>query len=243
MVRATSSRSLTSLMRSMALEVQPARPALRSFSTSRCLRQEHDDSAEPVASSSKAPAYPYSSHSRVPSIDPSPFTPAPKTRSTQSGVMDYLHHQLRSQFDPADRLTRLFHRRSPEQIPVGSVLIVESWTSPAKTGMTTFSGVLMAIRRRGTSTSFVLRNLVQKLGVEMRFNLYSPLLKDVRVVARADVGKGAKNMPQGSIRRVRRAKLYYLRKGDNRIAGIGRMIKSRRQQQEKEAREAGATAV
>lgn len=151
--------------------------------------------------------------------------------------MDYLHHQLRSQFDPSDRLTRLFHRRSPEQIPVGSVLIVESWTSPAKTSMTTFSGVLMAIRRRGTSTSFVLRNLVQKLGVEMRFNLYSPLLKDVRVVATANGPKGTKNLPQGSLRRVRRAKLYHLRKDSNKIAGIGRMIKSRRQQQERVERE------
>lgn len=152
--------------------------------------------------------------------------------------MDYVHHQLRSQFDENDRLTALFHRRSPTQIPIGSVVTVESWTSTQRTGSTSFSGILLGVRRRGTSTSFVLRNLVQKLGVEVRFNLYSPLLKDVKVVARADAGRGAKTIAPGSIRRARRAKLYYLRKDDNKIAGVAKAIKSRRQQDEKNKRQA-----
>jgi ribosomal protein L19 len=83
--------------------------------------------------------------------------------------------------------------------------MVETWTNSSKYSTTTFSGVLLGVRRRGTSTSFVVRNLVLKLGVEMRFNLYSPLLKDVRVISKAEVGKNNKT---GGLRRVRRAKLY-----------------------------------
>ncbi|CAO1630075.1 unnamed protein product [Parajaminaea phylloscopi] len=232
-----SSSSLVSMMRTWTISecstaAASAVPRLqrRTLTTSSTRRSSAD---EGVGASASTSAYPYSTHVNVPSIVPSTFTPAPRTKRPTSGVMDYVQHQLRSQFDANDRLTSLFHRRSPNQIPIGSVLIVETWSSPAKTGVTTFSGVLLGVRRRGTSTSFVLRNLVQKLGVEVRFNLYSPLLKDVRVIARADAGKGKKNLPAGSIRRVRRAKLYYLRKDDNKIAGIGRMIKSRRQQDEK----------
>ncbi|KAJ1729810.1 hypothetical protein LPJ61_003338 [Coemansia biformis] len=62
---------------------------------------------------------------------------------------------------------------------------------------TTFGGVCIAIYRRGIDTSFILRNLVQNVGVEMRFMAYSPLVKHIEVTQKA--------------RRVRRAKLFYLR--------------------------------
>ncbi|GAC97405.1 likely mitochondrial ribosomal protein [Pseudozyma hubeiensis SY62] len=148
--------------------------------------------------------------------------------------MPRVHSELRARYDPGNRLTKLFDRKSADRIPPGSVLIVESWTSPLKTNFSSFSGVLIAVRRRGVSTSFVLRNLVQKLGVEMRFNLYSPLLKDVRVIQKAEAGKNDKS---GKLRRTRRAKLYYLRKDDRRLAGIGNVIKQQRLQEEKKAQE------
>ncbi|CAO1625140.1 unnamed protein product [Jaminaea pallidilutea] len=232
--RAAVSRSLTAMMASTSIASSSRAVSVRHMSSSATRRQadqaKDDDVPTPSTSS-----YRYANHARPIEASPSTLTPPSRVNHPSRGVMDYIHHQLRSQFDPKDRLTSLFHRKSPDQIPVGSVLIVESWTSPAKTGMTTFSGVLLAIRRRGTSTSFVLRNLVQKLGVEVRFNLYSPLLKDVKVVARASAGKGSKHVPQGTIKRARRAKLYYLRKDDNRIAGIGRMIKTRRARDDREA--------
>lgn len=149
--------------------------------------------------------------------------------------MPRVHTALRARYDPGNRLTQLFDRKSPTRIPPGSVLIVESWTSPLKTNFSSFSGVLIAVRRRGVSTSFVLRNLVQKLGVEMRFNLYSPLLKDVRVIQKAEAGKNDKS---GKLRRTRRAKLYYLRKDDRRLAGIGNVIKQQRLLEEKKSQEA-----
>ena len=161
-------------------------------------------------------------------------TPPPQPKSIYRGVMPKVHEDLRARYDPGNRLTRLFDRNSPDRIPPGSVLVVESWTSPLKTGFSSFSGVLLAVRRRGVSTSFVLRNLVMKLGVEMRFNLYSPLLKDIKVVQRALAGKNDKS---GKLRRTRRAKLYYLRKDDRRLAGVGNVIKQQRLEEEKKEKD------
>ncbi|KAN0116451.1 hypothetical protein V8E52_005832, partial [Russula decolorans] len=39
---------------------------------------------------------------------------------------------------------------------------------------TTFSGVLISVRCRGPNTSFVLRNVVQRTGIEMQFFVNSP---------------------------------------------------------------------
>lgn len=101
-----------------------------------------------------------------------------------------------------------------------------------KTNFSTFAGIVMAIRRRGVSTSFRLRNLVQKLGVEMVFRIYSPLLKDIRVIQRATAGKDKK---AGGLRRTRRAKLYYLRNDDRRLAGISSLIRVHRAKEEQKA--------
>ena len=192
-----------------------------------------------VPPTTTAAVYPFSSAALVPEVPAfvstkQNVTPPPAPKTIFDAVMPRVHTDLRARYDPGNRLTKLFDRKSPERIPPGSVLIVESWTSPLKTNFSSFSGVLIAVRRRGVSTSFVLRNLVQKLGVEMRFNLYSPLLKDVRVIQKADAGKNDKS---GKLRRTRRAKLYYLRKDDRRLAGIGNVIKQQRLQEEKKAQE------
>lgn len=151
------------------------------------------------------------------------------------GTLATLHSELRTQYDPTGRFTAMFARRSRERIPPGSVLMVETWSNSKQTNTGSFSGILLAVRRRGTSTSFVLRTLVQKLGVEVRFNLYSPLLKDIHVISRADNSKLEKS---GGLRRTRRAKLYYLRKDDRKIAGVGRIITKLRQRHEREKVEA-----
>lgn len=154
------------------------------------------------------------------------------------GVMPGVHRDLRDRFDPGNKFTKLFDRKSPDTIPPGSVLVVETWTSMAKTNFTTFSGLVMAIRRRGVATSFVLRNLVQKLGVEMLFRIYSPLLKDIKVIQRATAGKGEKS---GALRRTRRAKLYYLRDDDRRLAGISNLIRNHRAREEQKAAASAVT--
>ena len=152
--------------------------------------------------------------------------------------MATLHAQLRSERDPNNRLTSLFSRKSKDQIPPGSVLLVETYNDASKTTVNTFSGILIAIRRRGMSTSFILRNIVSKLGVEIRFSLYSPLLKDIRVVQRATAGKDDKT---GGLRRARRAKLYYLRNDNRKLAGISKSVAALRAREE--AKKAAAKPV
>jgi large subunit ribosomal protein L19 len=185
-----------------------------------------------------AAAYPFSSSAivrQVGLIAPDGITPAPTVKSPLRGTMARLTAELRTQYDSTGRISQMFSRRSAARIPPGSVLIVETWTSAARTGFSTFSGVLVAVRRRGVASAFVLRTLVQKLGVEVRFAMYSPLLKDIKVLSRADAGKDDKT---GRLRRTRRAKLYYLRHDDRKIAGISRVVAQMRQREERERQEA-----
>jgi len=79
----------------------------------------------------------------------------------------------------------------------------------------TFSGVLVSVRRRGLDTSFVLRNIISRTGVEMQFFVNSPHLKDIKVISRAGGGSGRKEGVK-----VRRAKLFYLRDSPEKMTAI-----------------------
>jgi large subunit ribosomal protein L19 len=89
-----------------------------------------------------------------------------------------------------------------------------------------FSGVLIASRRRhqGRDTSIRLRNLVGRTGVEMSFKVFSPLIKDIKVVQRAEtsgpavLGKDGVELPRRkpALRAARRAKMYFVRDQPNR---------------------------
>lgn len=153
------------------------------------------------------------------------ITKSGKERKSR-GIMAALNAQLRTQYDQDGSLTALFARNSLDRTPPGSIVIVETWNDITKTTFTSFSGALIAIRRRGTSTSFVLRNIVNKTGVEMRFNLYSPLIKEIKVVQRA---VGTKR--DSRLRRARRAKLYYVRRDDSRLPNIARAIQVMRERE------------
>ncbi|PVG04177.1 hypothetical protein CPB86DRAFT_721819 [Serendipita vermifera] len=107
-----------------------------------------------------------------------------KTQSTQSlrkgvGLMSYLQRTL----PPPSAHTLLstyFARRGKGRIRPGSVLTVTLTQPPY-----TFSGVLMAIERKGPDSNILLRNVVRKTGVEMRIPLASPTLTGVKLIQRA----------------------------------------------------------
>ncbi|KAG5518691.1 hypothetical protein PMAC_002660 [Pneumocystis sp. 'macacae'] len=72
--------------------------------------------------------------------------------------------------DPTSERTLLFSKKSPYSIRPGDILQVETYNSlPNKTNISTFSGYLIAIRRKGVDTSFRLRNQIMKTGVEIQF--------------------------------------------------------------------------
>ncbi|CAG7849258.1 SubName: Full=Uncharacterized protein {ECO:0000313/EMBL:CCA67959.1} [Serendipita indica DSM 11827] len=109
-----------------------------------------------------------------------PFT-SPSTTKLRRGVglMPYLARTLPN---PAahELLSTWFARRGKGRITPGSVLTVTLSQPPY-----TFSGVLVAIERKGVDSNILLRNVVRKTGVEMRVPLASPTLLGIKIIQRA----------------------------------------------------------
>lgn len=135
---------------------------------------------------------------------------------------------------PNARLLPLFARRRsvPTRIPLLSIVNVvssdpppavtpsASGPQPTHTGPTTssFTGVLTSVRHKGIDTSFVLRSIVGQTGVEVRFFLASPLLKEVQVIRRAGEELGGTGTVQ--IKKPKRAKITYLRDQPRRMPNL-----------------------
>lgn len=64
-------------------------------------------------------------------------------------------------------------------------------------------GVVLGIVNRGLGSSLVLRDVVYGLPIERRIPMYSPMIKEAKVLERNFIFKGKK--------KVKRAKLYYFR--------------------------------
>ncbi|KAL8293565.1 hypothetical protein RQP46_000266 [Phenoliferia psychrophenolica] len=171
------------------------------------------------AYSTSPAAYPFSSTAA--SI-PSSSTPTPRTTS----LLTTLNRHLVSLSPLSSSYLPLFSRRHPSRLLPGSVLTISSYSTPPTAENPTptsnsFSGVLIAIRRRhaGRDTSIRLRNTVGRTGVEVAYKVFSPLLKEIKVVSRAAwsgpavVGKdgkeGVRRKPQ--LQAAKRAKLYFVR--------------------------------
>ncbi|KAK0537236.1 hypothetical protein OC842_001693 [Tilletia horrida] len=201
--------------------------------------------AEATPAADPRTTYRFSSSALIRELPPvgingvTPLQRGSQPKSIYRGVLPRVFETLRTQLDPAHTRTALVDRQSVEQLPPGSVLTIETWTSTAQRGSSSFSGVLIGIRRRGLATSLVLRTLVaNKLGVEMRYSLYSPLIKQIKIVARAEASKR-----QQGLRRTRRAKLYYLRRDDRRLNAVASMVKAQRQAEELAQERAAAAAA
>ncbi|CCM02824.1 uncharacterized protein FIBRA_04936 [Fibroporia radiculosa] len=157
------------------------------------------------ALSTAAQPYPFSTAAKIP---PPPANPLPESLRQGKGLMQYLTQTLPSP-EKQNLLSTYFSRRHPLRVLPGSVLTVTLGHAP-----TTFSGVLMSVRRRGLDTSFVLRNVINRTGVEMQFFVSSPHLRNIKVLQRAGGGGGKAG------RRMRRAKLFYLRDSPEKMTAI-----------------------
>ena len=104
--------------------------------------------------------YPFSSLVSIPAAVPLP--PTKDRMLVGKGLMAHLHKTLPS--EPAQNLMNtLFSKTHKDRVLPGSVLSLSLAHAPNN-----FSGVLIAVRRKGPDTSFTLRNVVQRTGVEMR---------------------------------------------------------------------------
>jgi large subunit ribosomal protein L19 len=160
--------------------------------------------------STAASPYPFS---RTAIIIPKPDVAPSKGLREGKGLMPHLQKTLPS-LEKQKLISTFFSRRHPLRLLPGSVLTVTMTHAP-----TTFSGVLLSVRRRGLDTSFLLRNVVQRTGVEMQFFANSPHLKDITVVQRAGGGGGREG------RRSKRAKLFYLRDSPEKMSMISAGIR------------------
>jgi large subunit ribosomal protein L19 len=82
-------------------------------------------------------------------------------------------------------------------------------TEGEKERIQVFQGVVISKRRSGTNATFTVRKVSYGIGVERIFPLHSPVIDKIEVIARG---------------RVRRSKIYYLRK----LRGKAARIKERR---------------
>jgi len=137
--------------------------------------------------------------------------PPTKALLKGKGLIDHVRQEL---VPPEKRewLKTLFARNHSDRLLPGSVVSITQTHAP-----TAFTGVLISLRRKGLDSSITLRNVVQRVGVEIQVFLGSPHLKEIKVLQKADGKSGSK--------RARRAKLYYLRDAPDKMSTISTNFK------------------
>ena len=103
----------------------------------------------------------------------------------------------------------------PDFQPGDTVKVDYKVTEGTRTRVQAFEGVVIAIQGKSTGKSFIVRKIAFNEGVERIFPMNSPLIDKVSILERG---------------KVRRAKLYYLRKLRGKASKIktdrGRMMKA-----------------
>lgn len=152
-------------------------------------------SAQSSVKASTAP-YPFSKTA----LTPPPMLGVSPALRKGKGLMQHIQQNL---FTPEkqDMMKKLFSRKSPTQLRIGSIVSVVSGHAP-----TVFNGVLIAIRRRGPDSSIRVRNVLNRTGIEVQFFVNSPGIKEINMV---------RPPPKG---RMRRAKLFYLRDSSDKMS-------------------------
>jgi large subunit ribosomal protein L19 len=97
----------------------------------------------------------------------------------------------------------------PSFIPGDTVRVNVKVTEGTTERIQAYEGVVIGIRNRGLTSSFVVRKISHGIGTERRFMFHSPLVQSIQVVKRGIV---------------RRAKLYYLRNRSGKAARIPERI-------------------
>ncbi|RPA86193.1 hypothetical protein BJ508DRAFT_302100 [Ascobolus immersus RN42] len=120
--------------------------------------------------------------------------------------MDLVTKEEINRLDPTGWKQKLFARDNKDSVKPGDIVQVRQKDSEP------FAGVIINIRRRGVDTAFLLRNTVTRIGVEMWFKLYNPIVESVELVQRKQP------------KRARRAKLYYMRKPKHDVGNVQSIV-------------------
>ena len=97
---------------------------------------------------------------------------------------------------------------------IGDIVVVsQSIKEAGKERLQAFQGNVIAIHKKGISSTFIVRKIADGgAAVERIFPFYSPLVKAVKVMSKGDV---------------RRAKLYYLRKKVGKKAQVKQLVETK----------------
>ena len=89
--------------------------------------------------------------------------------------------------------------------PGDTVVVSVKVKEGERTRLQAFEGVVMHIKNAGLYSSFIVRKISSGIGVEITFQVHSPIIDSIKVKRKGDV---------------RKAKLYYLRERSGRSARI-----------------------
>lgn len=156
---------------------------------------------------------------------------APIPGPPQKDTMQVVSDSLMSRYDPTGERQAMISRRNAKALRVGQVLSIYAYNNyPAQTPISVFSGYLIGIKRSGVESSLRLRSQVMRIGTEMRFPLFSPTIKEIRVI---------KDTPP---KKIRRAKLFYMRTEKHDRGAVDGILKQDRERRESKEREAKRAA-
>ncbi|KAK7753498.1 hypothetical protein SLS62_004573 [Diatrype stigma] len=150
------------------------------------------------------------------------YAPPPSIRETHPSPLVSYHAQQIRRLDKTGARTAMFSKKNPDAVRAGDVLQVTSGrggtSANANAGGSTsggeaFAGVCLSIRRAGVDTAILLRNTLQKVGVEMWFKIYSPNVQGIEVIWRRP-------------KRARRARLTYMRKPKHDMGNVDHLVEA-----------------
>ncbi|GAB2269339.1 hypothetical protein Dimus_004259 [Dionaea muscipula] len=128
-----------------------------------------------------------SQNSSTPTADTPPRIKFKRLDKTARNIMQILNKEAVEEVKA--------QREIPDVRP-GYIVQLKMEVPENKRRVTTIKGIIIARRNSGISTTFRLRRMVAGVGVESLFPLYSPNIKEIKVLDK---------------KKVNRAKLYYLR--------------------------------
>lgn len=116
---------------------------------------------------------------------------AEKVEIKGTNLIGFLRQEQRKSLDKDQRWS-LFSKTSHTSIHAGSMLRLTYRMSVSAKNPTTFTGVLLAIHRHPSEPTILLRTLVDGVGVEQKFCVFSPLIEKIEVVKPATLLKTRK---------------------------------------------------
>ncbi|CAN1335109.1 50S ribosomal protein L19, chloroplastic [Linum perenne] len=141
-----------------------------------------------------APAAPASPDSSIPSDDLPPRIKFKRMDKTARHIMQILNREA---------VGEVRAQREVLDIRPGYIVQLKVEVPENKRRLSTVKGIVIARRNAGINSTFRIRRQVGGVGVESLFMLYSPNIKEVKVLEK---------------KKVRRAKLYYLREKMNALS-------------------------